>query len=158
VLNQYISWHVDLIDKVFLEYFTGTSLFTATHRFTVPGTDNIRFPSVLVNEGGDYNASTGVFTCRIPGQYWFALTITKTYAHVDYVSCSIIINGTPKLRMYNDPLTDQPGTYSMSASAGFHLRLGDRVWVGDCGNQDHIYNTFDTFFSGILIKPMHEKH
>jgi len=54
---------------------SGTSLFTATGRVTLPGLNNpekphISFPNVLLNEGGDYNVFSGVFTCRIPGQYW----------------------------------------------------------------------------------------
>jgi len=108
----------------------------------------------MVNEGGDYNSSTGVFTCRIPGQYWIAATITKVAGdNVDFVSCHVMINGIGKLIMYTDPATDETAVYSMSASAGFRLRLGDRVQVGRCGNPDHIYSTVATFFSGILIKP-----
>jgi len=133
---------------------SGTSQFTATGRVTIPGTGNIRFPNVQVNDGGDYNASTGVFTCRIPGQYWISSTLTKVYNdNVDEVYCLVIINGSSKLEMTTDPVSDETAGYSMSASAGFHLRLGDRVQVGECGNPDHIYNTIDPFFSGILIKP-----
>jgi len=133
---------------------SGTSLFTATGRVTIPGTANIRFPTVQLNEGEDYNVSTGVFTCRIPGQYLIASTLTKVYGdNVDSVSCGVMINNSNRLQMYTDPITDERASYSMSASAGFHLRLGDRVQVGDCWNQDHIYNSIETFFSGILIKP-----
>jgi len=133
---------------------SGTSIFTATGRVTIPGTANIRFPIVEVNEGGDYNASTGVFTCRIPGHYWIASTLTKTYgSNIGYVRCYVMINGIGKLIMYTDPVADETAAFSMSASAGFHLRLGDRVQVGGCVNPDHFFNTADTFFSGILIKP-----
>jgi len=132
----------------------GTSLFFATHRVTIPGTNNISFPIVHRNEGGDYNASTGVFTCRNTGQYWFASTLTKFYHDsAGYVYCRVMINGMYQLQMYTQPNTDVTAAYSMSFSAGFHLRLGDRVQVGDRGNPDHIINDFDTFFSGILIKP-----
>jgi len=55
--------------------------------------------------------------------------------------------------MYTDPVTDQQAAYSMSASAGFHLKLGDRVQVGNCYNEDYIEKNAQTFFSGILIKP-----
>ena len=133
---------------------SGTSLFTATGRVTIPGTANIRFPTVQLNEGGDYNVSTGVFTCRIPGQYWLSSTLTKvSSSYVDRVYCHVMINDIGMIQMYTEPITDQTAAYSMSASAGFHLRLGDRVWVGDCLYPDHIYNTIGTFFSGILIKP-----
>ena len=55
--------------------------------------------------------------------------------------------------MYTDPYHDQQAGYSMSASAGFHLKLGDRVHVGGCAYEDYIYNDIRTFFSGFLIKP-----
>jgi len=134
--------------------FPGTSLFTATGRVTIPGTYDISFPTVLLNEGGDYDASSGVFTCRIPGQYWFAITLTKNYGpNIDRVYCNVNINGNTAIQIYTDPQTDQSAAYSMSASAGFHLKLGDRVQVGGCEFGDHILNSMTTFFSGILIKP-----
>ena len=134
--------------------FSGTSLFTATGRVSISGTHDISFPSVLLNEGGDYDASSGVFTCRIPGQYWFAATITKAVFHgLDTLYCYVMINQNYKLKMYTDPTSDPTPAYSMSASAGFHLKLGDRVQVGNCNYYIYIINDLDTFFSGMLIKP-----
>jgi len=64
-----------------------------------------------------------------------------------------MINGEINLHLVTNHVTNATAAYSMSASAGFHLRLGDRVQVGGCTNADAITNFRDTFFSGILIKP-----
>jgi len=134
--------------------FSGTSLFTVTGSVSIPGTSYIRFPFVFLNEGGDYNASSGVFTCRIPGQYWFAATLSKIVGNnIPYVICYVKINGSNMISIYADPNADEPAGYSMSASAGFHLKLGDRVQVGGCHHEGYFENNARTFFSGILIKP-----
>ena len=132
----------------------GTSFFSAYGMLANPSTTYIRFPYVIVNEGGDYNASSGVFTCRILGMYWLATTLTKILQpNIGYIYCVVRINGSDMLQLYTDLVTDETAAYSMSASAGFHLRLGDQVQVGDCANANYIYSDKRTHFSGFLVKP-----
>jgi len=55
--------------KLFYTYaFSGSALFTA-YSVDVSDTNTLRFYNVITNLDNDYNSSTGVFTCRIPGYY-----------------------------------------------------------------------------------------
>ena len=76
--------------------FSGSSLFTA-RELSLIDSNHARFTTVLTNLGNDYNSSSGVFTCRIAGQYWFSASITKHYTdHVGPTYCYIMINGSAK--------------------------------------------------------------
>jgi len=128
-------------------------LFTAT-RLSIIETNNLRFPTVLTNMGNDYNSSSGVFTCRIAGQYWFSASITKTnYDNAGPTSCSIMINGSDKMYMYHYEREAVHAYFSMTASGGFHLNRGDRVQVGGCRNPSFLGSGSESIFSGVLIKP-----
>lgn len=137
---------------LYRDYVPETSAFAAT-QFASTG-DIIRFPAVQLNTGGDYNSSSGVFTCRIPGLYWFSVSLSKQYGPiVNYVGCFFTINGSKKVYLYEDPTQDIEG-YTTTGSIAVHLNVGDRVYVGGCYNQPiPIWNYDATYFSGMLVKP-----
>jgi len=142
----------------FTLYNAGSSAFSATHVDVVPDTGSfpdIRFPNVILNTGGDYNTDTGVFTCRIPGLYWFSATIGKHWGvNVDLVSCHIRLNGWMKIYLYADPHADNAlDGYTSTGSVAFQLQTGDRVHVGYCSNEKSIDNSDLTHFSGMLVRP-----
>jgi len=130
-------------------------MFTANSLSIVTGTNNIRFPTVLTNLGNDYNSSSGVFTCRIAGQYWFSASITKYYTdNVGHTYCFIMINDSTKMMMWHHEQNPLHALFSMTASGGFRLNRGDRVQVGDCTNPSFLHSGgIDSFFSGVLLKP-----
>jgi len=120
----------------------------------IPGTHNLRFPTVQQNEGNDYNATSGVFICRIAGQYWFSATLMKRYqVHVDFSFCFITMNDVEMLEMSAFPENEHSAGYSYSISTGIHLNIGDRVQIGHCYREDVADNSTKTFFSGVLITP-----
>ena len=128
-------------------------MFTATDLASISGTGNIRFVTVINNLGNDYNSSSGVFTCRIAGQYWFSASITKIdFEGVEQIYCYIMINGSIKMMMYHDEVNPLHALFSMTVSGGFHLNRGDRVQVGDCGNPGFLGGGTYSYFSGVLIK------
>jgi len=116
---------------------------------------NIRFSDVLTNMGNDYNSSTGVFTCRIAGQYWFSASISKSYTDtVANTNCFIMINGSNKMEMYHHEENAMHATFSMTATGGFYLNRGDRVQVGYCFNPGFLFiSNIVSYFSGVLIRP-----
>ena len=135
-------------------FHAGSSAFSATGVAVISGTTDIRFPTVIINTGGDYNTGTGMFTCRVAGLYWFSATIGKNWSNaVDYVLCYIMLNGVSKIYLYTDPYSDNRDGYSSTGSVAFQLRPGDRVHVGDCRHAEDISNREMTHFSGMLVRP-----
>jgi len=136
---------------------SGSSAFLATG-VAVVGTGyypDIRFPTVQLNTGGDYSSTTGVFTCRVPGLYWFTATLAK-YSGVDvsWIRCDIRLNGDSKIRLYGDPyFGNHKDGYQVTGSLALHLTRGDRVQVGDCINAYQIQRSYHTYFSGMLVRP-----
>ena len=134
---------------------SGSSAFHASGIAFVPGStwQEIRFTRVKLNTGGDYSSTTGVFTCRVPGLYWFTATLTKQWnVDVDFITCSIQLNGGEKIRLYGQPVDDKGG-YQLSSSLALNLTPGDRVQVADCFNADKIRSSPYTHFSGMLVRP-----
>ncbi|WAR08201.1 ECT-like protein [Mya arenaria] len=146
-----VGLHVALrVEQVCRE---GSSAFTATG-YAPYGYDSIRFPSVILNEGNDYNSATGVFTCRVPGLYIVTATIGNFFGwNVDYVACYIQLNGSNKLRLYHDPQGDDLDGYTSSSTGTFRLQVNDRISVGSCSSREFIYNSTMTSFSAVLIRP-----
>lgn len=117
----------------------------------------VTFTNVLLNEGGDYDASTGVFTCRIPGLYFFSATLTKlrsSSSPVDLIYCWIYVNLINTVRIYTDPTDDDTdnGSYSASASVALRLQRSDRVYLGGCSPASY-FSSPRSSFSGFLIQP-----
>jgi len=129
----------------------GNSLFYAWGVATINGTRDITFPSLHYNEGNDYDPNTGVYTCRVPGTYWFSASLGKSAGVNDYIYCHILVNGRGTIFILDND--NNHSYFTVSGSGGFHLAKGDRVCVGGCGRQENIANYFNTHFSGILIRP-----
>jgi len=133
-------------------YVTGSSAFLATKVTVLGSSGNIAFPMIYYNEGGDYNNTSGVFTCRVPGTYWFAAGIGMVNQASMSIECRVLHNNQIRLHMYFNTVNTNAGITS-SVSGAFRLQHGDWVQVGQCYNADHIYSGDMTFFSGMLITP-----
>ena len=135
------------------------SAFTAWGLQYIPNSRDIRFPTAHFNEGNDYNGTSGVFTCRIPGIYLFTVNLMKYYQTSDY-DCYIMLNGSFKVRIYiaasSSSYANGVGSYETATSSEvFKLKQGDRVQVGLCGqSHDLAVSDVDAIntFSGVLIK------
>jgi len=136
-----------------LRLVSGSSAFLANGVAVIPGAGYIRFPTVVLNTGGDYSSTTGVFTCRVPGLYWFTASLMKVNGiDVNLIACYIQLNGVPEIGLYGHPVDDKDG-YLLTGSLALQLTRGDRVQVGNCVFADKIYNSFSTHFSGMLVRP-----
>ena len=129
------------------------SAFTVTIPAAGLTPNTLRFTHVVTNIGGDYNTSTGKFTCQYSGIYAFTLHILK-FAGTDLVQCSIRKNQSTVVITHSNPQgPSEAGYLSSTNSAVVHLARGDEVDVGGCTAFNTIYykNTF-TSFSGFLLK------
>jgi len=132
----------------------GNSLFFAFEVKTINGTNDITFPWLNYNEGNDYDPNTGVYTCRIPGTYWFSASLGKRAGVNDFIACYILVNGSPKMGLVFVLVNGNNNSrFTVSGSGGFHLAKGDRVQVGGCTDPENIANYYNTHFSGVLIRP-----
>ena len=111
----------------------------------------IRFTHVITNVGGQYSTSTGIFTCKYPGMYFFALHIMKDIRK-SVVACSIRKNQIDFLEVLSSPASST-GYDTSSNSVVIHLNRGDQVDVGTCSYIDAMFDgsTGMTSFSGFLL-------
>jgi len=134
--------------------FLGHSGFLARNFLPINGTSDITFADVLYNDRGDYNPSTGVFTCRISGTYWMYASIGHDPAFTKYNYCDIRVNGIVTISMFIPDSNGNNEAYDTASGSGaFHLNINDRVQVGTCGNPQNIFDQYNTHFSGVIIRP-----
>lgn len=134
-----------------------TSAFSASDLADVSTPSHtVTFTNVFLNEGGDFNSVTGVFTCRIPGLYFFTASLTKRRdsVRVDWMYCTFMLNGHGKLEIRIDPTDDDTdkGSYSASASLILNLAVGDYLYLGSCTPASY-FDTNRSVFAGFLIRP-----
>ncbi|XP_072019797.1 uncharacterized protein [Amphiura filiformis] len=112
------------------------------------GTEVITFEAEDLDVGNDFNPSTGVFTCRIQGLYYFSFSF---YPDDDY-DCHIYLdqNDVHKAKIYKSGLN---GSYLIhSQSVILSLQVGDEVKLV-VANPTYIMDSEDltNIFNGYLI-------
>ena len=116
-----------------------------------PGTAAVPFDVATVDEGNNFDLTSGIFTAPVSGLYHFQFVGVKstTANHLDII---LLLNGARVCVAF----TSQPtaGTFeSISLSASLRLVTGDKVNLYNWGtgvladNSDHL-----TQFSGWLVE------
>lgn len=105
------------------------------------------FNSIITNTNNDYDTTSGKFTCRFPGVYYFVFHTSHT-ANL----CVILHKNQRKMASFCDHKTN-----SMQVSSGgtlLRLAAEDEVWLGvnDYNGMVGIANS-DSIFSGFLLFP-----
>ncbi|XP_062570759.1 uncharacterized protein LOC134232800 [Saccostrea cucullata] len=115
------------------------------------GNDVILFQKVISNEGGAYNASTGVFSTPVGGVYVFSCFIltdkTTLYAYLE-------VNGLKKFNILGyTPPSSRDDVESAGNLAVLNLQQGDRVLMRHTGgsNLRSMLEAPSTTFSGFLL-------
>ncbi|XP_040903072.1 complement C1q and tumor necrosis factor-related protein 9-like [Toxotes jaculatrix] len=109
----------------------------------------LKFATVLLNEGGGYSPSTGIFTCTEDGFYHFTVN-ASVYGRGQ---CGLFKNGEKVVSLYHTSLPDKCSQVA-SVSCVVKLRKGDEVWVNLWGpGRNDIFATEDndTVFSGFRL-------
>ena len=112
------------------------------------GSQIITFDREVLNVGDDMSRHTGVFTCRIPGVYYFTFTL-NSYAHASYgIYVQLMMNNDVKAEIYMEAFSK----YNMqSQSMILTLTRNDEVWLRANPNT-YIKGDVDrNTFSGFLI-------
>ncbi|RMB91749.1 hypothetical protein DUI87_31979 [Hirundo rustica rustica] len=125
------------------------SAFSVTRRTSQYPQKNVPvvFNNVITNTNRDYDTTSGKFTCRLPGVYYFVFHSSHT-ANL----CVILHKNQSKMASFCDHKTN-----SMQVSSGgtlLHLAAADEVWLGvnDYNGMVGIANS-DSVFSGFLLFP-----
>ena len=109
----------------------------------------LKFHMIYTNIGGDYNETSGNFTCRYPGIYIFTLHLHHNAS--DKAVCDIVRNGQNTVTAYSMPLMQRQviHLYEAGNSIVLHLNSGDVVTVR-CEKDSGLLGY--SSFTGILIK------
>ena len=109
----------------------------------------LRFYNVVSNTLNGYNATSGKFTCQIPGLYLFTWMVMRKSGNTGYSYCYIYVNGG-----YSGIRAEAYGTSAAEPSSTNtlvrHLNKGDTVYLR-CINGAYMLS--DSSFSGVLIQP-----
>ena len=106
-----------------------------------------------LNQGSDYNTTTGTYCAEYSGTYLFNLNLYKIDL-ADKVACGIFKSfsdgeSTVLSHASVEAETSQAGQYESSTTAIAHLEQGDCVYVGSCTNYNNM--GFPTTFVGTLL-------
>ncbi|XP_072041669.1 uncharacterized protein [Amphiura filiformis] len=106
------------------------SMFTATLTSSLhvsSGYQTVAFNSVKMNAGNDYSATSGFFTCRIPGMYSFSVTVLS---HPQYdLNIYLMRNEVQEARAYYNYMSDKSGYSTIGHSIVLDLEEGDEIYI-----------------------------
>uniref|UniRef100_A0A8C7ZHF6 Complement C1q like 1 n=1 Tax=Oryzias sinensis TaxID=183150 RepID=A0A8C7ZHF6_9TELE len=124
--------------------------FYAGLRNPQEGYDILHFDDVVTNIGGNYEGSTGKFTCKIPGTYFFIYNVLMRGGDGTSMWADLNKNGQVRASAIAQ---DQDQNYDYASnSVILHLDAGDEVFIKLDGGKAHGGNSnkYSTF-SGFLL-------
>ena len=143
---------MSIINKysVYIPYFiAGLKVGFTVYQPVTPSSIPLRFQNVVSNTLNGYNATSGKFTCQIPGLYLFTMMIMRNSGHPYNSVCYIYINdGNTNIEA--DAYGPSSACPSSTNTLVRHLNKGETVYLV-CNNAPYIF--YSSSFSGVLIQP-----
>ncbi|KAI5768091.1 complement C1q subcomponent subunit C [Mustela nigripes] len=125
------------------------SVFTVTRQTAEYPRPNslVKFNTVITNPQGDYDTSTGKFTCKVPGLYYFVYHTSQT-ANL----CVHLYRSGTKVTTFCDHMSNSKQV--SSGSVLLRLQVGEQVWLA-VNDYNGMVGTegSDSVFSGFLLFP-----
>jgi hypothetical protein len=118
--------------------------FYAKGKKSITSGSPIIFNEVPVNEGGGFDAATGVFTTPVPGTYIFTASF-KCDKETSYAEVYIYANGSRYSSIYSKHS-------SAACSLSLQLKSDQEVWLQTWDNEDYINSDYLSFM-GALVQP-----
>ncbi|XP_059565369.1 complement C1q tumor necrosis factor-related protein 4 [Myotis daubentonii] len=109
----------------------------------------VTFDKVYVNIGGDFDAATGRFRCRVPGAYFFSFTAGK--APHKSLSVMLVRNRDEVQALAFDEQRRPGARRAASQSAMLQLDYGDAVWLRLHRAPQYALGAPGATFSGYLV-------
>ncbi|XP_036040896.1 complement C1q tumor necrosis factor-related protein 4 isoform X3 [Onychomys torridus] len=127
------------------------SAFSAARTTPLEGTSEmaVTFDKVYVNIGGDFDAASGRFRCRVPGAYFFSFTAGK--APHKSLSVMLVRNRDEVQALAFDEQRRPGARRAASQSAMLQLDYGDTVWLRLHGAPQYALGAPGATFSGYLV-------
>ncbi|KAK3097447.1 hypothetical protein FSP39_009703 [Pinctada imbricata] len=113
--------------------------------YTTQGNDHLVFANVIANVGGDYDPTTGTFTCRVPGLYQFSWMIHQTKGRANS-HFYLVRNNDVVFTMYHTGSND-----NIACTTYLQLKYGDTVWLKAYEAGRTIFANNYTTFGGMLV-------
>ncbi|XP_077631790.1 complement C1q subcomponent subunit C [Crocuta crocuta] len=125
------------------------SVFTVTRQTSQYPASNsvVKFNVAITNPQGDYDTSTGKFTCKVPGLYYFVYHTSQT-ANL----CLQLYRSDVKVTTFCDHLSNSKQV--TSGGVLLKLQVGEKVWLA-VNDYNGMVGTegSDSVFSGFLLFP-----
>ncbi|XP_072018728.1 uncharacterized protein [Amphiura filiformis] len=125
---------------------TQTSAFSAQLKRDLTGSQTITFDVEDLDIGNDFDHTTGIFTCRITGLYFFTFSFAKWETSIADVS--LRVNGVRKAWISIDVADARE---MQSQSVVLMLQQGDEVKLVTAGDMANYSDANINLFNGFLI-------
>ena len=118
--------------------------------------DRLVYHSIKVNPGGQYNKTTGEYSCEKTGVYFFTYSVFGVHIDnegiISKASACLTKQGARQGRIHFRNENTKSIYITLSQSLVLQCNAGEKVWVESVDDNNYIYGeTFYNVFAGFLL-------